>query len=248
MAAFFIILFFMLILETVVGFGSTSIGIPILALFTGTETAVNLMSATGMVLCLVIFITQFRRINWREFRIIALCVLPFLPLAYLLYARIRAWEWLLRLVMGTTVTLIAGHELWRRLIRKDHSDLPRWAIYSALAAGAIVEGMFSMGGPLINIYTLTRLKDKSVFRATMSGIWVMTITLSLLFRAFVLDSYTPLMWNWILWSLPLVLIGFLVGNRLHQRLPDQNFITAVYGVQLVSGLISITGGILLLPR
>ena len=109
MIYFFVILFFMLILETVVGFGSTSIGIPILSLFLGTEVSVALMSASGAVLCLVIFISQVKKINWREFFIIAAAVLPCLPLGYLAYASIRQWEWLLRRGLGTTVVSISGH-------------------------------------------------------------------------------------------------------------------------------------------
>ncbi len=248
MAYFFIILFFMLILETVVGFGSTSIGIPILALALGTEKSVALMSASGLALCLLIFITQIKRVNWREFLIIALCVIPFLPLGYLLYARLRFLEWALRLIIGTVVVTVAGHELWRSLVKKDDSPLPSWVIYTALGLGAVVEGMFSMGGPLVNLYSLTRLKDKSVFRATMTGIWVITISLSLAFRVFFLQVYTPVMWTSILYSLPIIVLAFLLGNRLHHKIPQEKFKTAVYAVQLLSGLFSIGGGITILLK
>ncbi len=236
----------MLILETVVGFGSTSIGIPILSLFLGTERSVNLMATTGLVLCLVIFVTQFKKMDRREFLIIAASILPFLLPGYILYTQIRPFEWLLRLVMGTIVTLVAGHELWRRTIKKDESDLPSWAIYTALALGAMVEAMFSMGGPLINVYTLTRIKDKSAFRATMSAIWVLTISFSMIYRIFFLHAYSASTWTWIVYALPLVIIGFLVGNKLHYKIPGDRFITIVYSVQLLSGLFSIAGGILLL--
>ena len=243
---FFFILFFMLVLETIVGFGSTSIGIPILSLVLGTERSVNLMATTGLFLCLLIFLTQFKKMDRRQFLIIAAGIIPFLPAGYLLYTHIRSFEWLLRLSTGSVVVLVAGHELWRRLIRKDHSDLPRWAIYTSLALGAMVEAMFSMGGPLINVYALTRIRDKSVFRATMSAIWVMTISLSMVYRLFYLDAYTRQTWTWILYALPLVVLAFLLGDRLHHRVPDDKFVTLVYAVQLVSGLFSIGGGIALL--
>ncbi|HPX93057.1 MAG TPA: sulfite exporter TauE/SafE family protein [Bacillota bacterium] len=246
MTYFFVILFFMLILETVVGFGSTSIGIPILSLVLGTELSVNLMATTGLFLCLVIFVTQIRKMDRRQFLIIAAGILPFLPVGYALYSQIRPFEWLLRLVMGAVVTLVAGHELWRRLVKKDDSDLPRWAVYTALALGSIVEAMFSMGGPLINVYTLTRIKDKSVFRATMSAIWVMTISFSMVYRIFFLRAYSASTWTWILYALPLVIIGFLLGNKLHYKVPAEKFVTIVYSVQLISGLFSILGGVLLL--
>lgn len=246
MISFLIILFFMLVLETVVGFGSTSIGIPILSLILGTEQSVNLMATAGLFLCLVIFLTQIRKIAWREFLIIAACIVPFLPLGYLIYGHIRPYEWLLRLTMGTVVTLVAGHELWRRLIKKDDSDLPRPVTYVFLVLGALVEAMFSMGGPLINLFTLSRVRDKSVFRATMSAIWVLTISFSTLYRAFCLGAYTSRTWTWILYALPLVIIGFLVGNRLHYKLPAERFVTLVYGVQLISGLFSVAGGLFLI--
>ncbi len=248
MIYFFIILFFMLILETVVGFGSTSIGIPILALALGTEKSVALMSASGMALCLVIFITQIRQVNWREFLIIASCILPFLPLGYLLYAKLRLFEWALRLIIGTVVVTVAGHELWRNLIKREESKLPPWIIYSALGLGAVVEGMFSMGGPLVNLYSLTRLKDKSVFRATMAGIWTLSISLSLVFRVFYLQVYTKTMWTSILYSLPIMAVAFILGNRLHHRIPQEKFKNIVYAVQLLSGLFSIVGGLSLLIK
>jgi len=167
----------------------------------------------------------------RQFLIIAAGILPFLPVGYALYSQIRPFEWLLRLVMGAVVTLVAGHELWRRLVKKDDSDLPRWAVYTA---------------PLINVYTLTRIKDKSVFRATMSAIWVMTISFSMVYRIFFLRAYSASTWTWILYALPLVIIGFLLGNKLHYKVPAEKFVTIVYSVQLISGLFSILGGVLLL--
>ena len=124
--------------------------------------------------------------------------------------------------------------------------MPTWAIYTSLALGALVEAMFSMGGPLINVYTLTRIKDKSVFRATMSAIWVLTISFSMAYRIFFLQAYTASTWTWIAYALPLVVIGFLLGNKLHYKVPGDKFIILVYSVQLVSGLFSIAGGILLL--
>ncbi len=80
----------------------------------------------------------------------------------------------------------------------------------------------------------------------MSAIWVMTISLSMVYRLFYLDAYTRQTWTWILYALPLVVLAFLLGDRLHHRVPDDKFVTLVYGVQLVSGLFSIGGGIALL--
>ena len=47
------------IMETIAGFGSTSIGIPILALAIGTEKSLLLLSAAGLALCLIVLSTQY---------------------------------------------------------------------------------------------------------------------------------------------------------------------------------------------
>lgn len=246
MAVFFIVLFIMHILESIVGFGSTSIGIPILALALGTETSVALLSASGLILCLVVAVTQYKKIQRRELLVILAAVIPILPVGYLLFSKLRLMEWALRLIMGSVVTMVAVREIWRRVIHKDTGDPPKWLVYSAFGIGAVLQGMFSMGGALINVYALTRIKDKSSFRATMVMVWLITNTISLMFRIFVLHSYTQTIWINIFYSIPLVFIAFFIGNKLHNKIPNEKFANFVYLVQLVSGLFSITGGILLL--
>lgn len=246
MALFFIVLFIMHILESIAGFGSTSIGIPILALALDTETSVALLSAAGLVLCLIVAATQYKKIQSRELLIILAAVIPIMPVGYLLFAKLRLVEWALRLIMGTVVTLVALREIWRRMIRKDSSDPPKWLIYSSFAVGAVVQGMFSMGGALINVYTLTRIKDKSKFRATMVMVWLITNTISLFFRILVLHSYTRAIWTNVLYSIPLVFLAFFIGNKLHNKIPNEKFTNLVYLVQLVSGIFSLAGGLMLI--
>lgn len=246
MFIYFIVVFLMQVLESIAGFGSTSIGIPLLALALGTETSVALLSGAGLVLCLIIASSQYKKVQVRQLLIILAFVIPVMPVGYLLYTQLRSMEWALRLIMGSVVTLVASREIWRRMIRKDPGDPPKWFVYTAFGIGAVVQGMFSMGGALINVYALTRIKDKSAFRATMIMVWLITNSLSLLFRVFVLHAYTRVIWTYILYSLPLIFAAFFVGNRLHKRIPNEKFAHVVYLVQLVSGLFSIVGGILLL--
>jgi uncharacterized membrane protein YfcA len=243
---FFIVLFLMHILESITGFGSTSIGIPILSLALGTEASVALLSAAGLILCLVVAATQYKKVQLRELLIILAAVIPIMPIGYLLFAKLRLMEWALRLIMGLVVTFVASREIWRRMIRKDAGDPPQWLVYSAFGVGAVVQGMFSMGGALINVYVLTRIRDKSMFRATMVMVWLITNTISLMFRMFVLHSYTRQIWTNVLYSIPLVFIAFFIGNKLHHRIPNEKFANFVYIVQLISGLLSIAGGINLL--
>lgn len=245
MVYFYIIIFLLHIMESISGFGSTTIGIPILSLFVGTEPALLLVSTAGHVLCAVVFLTQYKKTVLRELFIILAVIMPFLPIGYLLYAQLRGHEAMLRLIMGIIVTFVSAREIWRRQIKKEEGDPPRWLVYSSLGLGAVAQGMLSMGGALINVYALTRIKDKSAFRATMVSVWLITNTISMLFRLFVLKAYTREIWYAVLYSVPLVIVAFIIGNRLHHKISDKRFVNLVYSIQLVSGLISIASAIFL---
>jgi uncharacterized membrane protein YfcA len=77
-------------------------------------------------------------------------------------------------------------------------------------------------------------------------VWLITNTISLFFRVFILKAYTAAIWTNIFYAIPLVILAFFIGNKLHKRIPNERFTDFVYMVQLVSGLFSIAGGVILL--
>ncbi len=246
MAIYFIIVFITHILQSITGFGSTTIGVPFLSLALGTEQAVLLLAPASAILSLFVLGGHYKKVNWRQLLLILASILPLMPLGFFLYARLRHIEWALRLIVGALVTLIAGRELLRRLVWKKVQPPPVWATYLALGAGAVIEGMFSMGAAFINFYAINQIRDKGAFRATMVSIWIMTNLVATSYRAFWLGAYEPSTWMTILYALPLMGLAYFIGNKLHQRISNQGFITFVYGFQLVSGLISVAGGLILL--
>ena len=49
--------------------------------------------------------------------------------------------------------------------------------YALLVLAGIIHGLFVSGGPLLTGYMTKRIKDKTVFRATISTVWVFLNTL-----------------------------------------------------------------------
>ncbi|HHX30091.1 MAG TPA: sulfite exporter TauE/SafE family protein [Clostridiaceae bacterium] len=243
---FFTVVFFTHILQAIAGFGSTSIGIPFLSLALGTESSVLLLSVAGIFLCLLVAVTHRNEIRFKELLIILAAILPVMPAGFFLYARLRSIEWALHLLVGSLVTFIAGRELWRRYIKKNWTEPSRRSVCLSLAAGAVIEGMFSMGSAFINHYALTKLRDKGAFRATMVCVWMTTNSAATLYRHFVLHAFTPWHWSAILYSIPLIVLAFVLGNMLHHKVPNEKFAAILYGVQLTSGLMSLASGIVLL--
>lgn len=243
MVFYLMLVLIMSAIEAIAGFGSISIGVPILSLFWGAEKSVALFTATSLLMLAIMLVTGWRKINGRELLIILACIVPIMPIGYLLFAKLRDVEWALRLIIGTLVALVSGREILKMLMKKEAKEMPKPAMYVTLGIGAVLQGMFSMGAPLINIYALSRMKDKGTFRATMVTVWLVTNTLSTLYRIFVLHVYTSQMALTIAYALPLVVIAYVIGNWLHHRIPNARFSTFVYLIQFVAGLISIAGGI-----
>lgn len=239
---FYIIVFFMIASEAVVGFGSTSIGIPLLSLSLGTEASVALLSASGLVLCFLVIATQYKKVRMREFLVIVACIVPIMPVGYLLYARLRPYEGLLKVLMGVVIAFVSIRAIYWRLIRKQENKTSKFGMYLALGVGAVVQGMFSTGGALINVYTASRIKDKSEFRATMVAVWITTNVISTIYRVLVLHMYTRTICMSIVYALPLIVIAFFIGNRIHNLVPNDKFMNWVYIIQLVSGVIAIAAG------
>ena len=243
MVFYLLLVLLMNVIEAIAGFGSISIGVPILSLFWGAETSVALFTVTSLLMLFIMLVTQYKKINVREFLIITACIVPIMPVGYLLFAKLRYIEWALRLIIGSLVTLVSGREILRMVRKKEASEMPKGAMYASLGIGAVIQGMFSMGAPLINIYALSRLKDKGSFRATMVAVWIVTNTISTLYRAFVLHVYTKPILTTIAYALPLVVVAFFIGNWLHNKISNEKFSNYVYIIQFISGLISLAGGI-----
>jgi len=243
MVWYYIIVFFMIVSEAVVGFGSTSIGIPLLSLALGTEASVALLSASGLILCFLVIATQYKKVNVRAFLTIIACIIPIMPLGYLLYAKLRAYEGVLKLIMGAVIALVSIRAIYWRMIRKQEKETSRAGMYLALGVGAVVQGMFSTGGALINVYTASKIKDKSEFRATMVAVWIATNVITTAYRVLALHMYTQDICLSIAYALPLVVLAYFIGNRIHRSIPNGSFMNLVYIVQLASGLIAVFAGI-----
>jgi heme/copper-type cytochrome/quinol oxidase subunit 4 len=152
----------------------------------GPEASVALLSASGLVLCFLVIATQYKKVRKHEFLVIIACIVPIMPLGYLLYAKLRPYEGVLKLIMGVVIAYVSVRAIYWRMIRKQENKTSRFGMYLALGVGAIVQGMFSTGGALINVYTASRIRDKSEFRATLVAVWITTNVISLIYRTLVL--------------------------------------------------------------
>lgn len=105
-----------------------------------------------------------------------------------------------------------------------------------LVLGGIVHGAFGTGGPMV-VYVVGRtLTDKAQFRATLSALWLLLNIVLLVthIAAGRWTSNTPLL---TLAFVPALILGLVVGQRLHDEIPAARFRRVVFAGLALAGLV-----------
>ena len=141
---------------------------------------------------------------------------------------------LLKLLLGLLIVWFACRESWRLWRGTSVQPHPRWLNRVLTLGAGISHGLFASGGPLLVYAMAGTTLDKQRLRASMLCVW---FTLN--------SSLTLLLWSQgrlaqgqqLLWFIPLLVIGVLVGEYLHHRVNEQRFRQMVYGLLAVTGVL-----------
>lgn len=223
-------------IEAITGFGSIVIALSLGAMMLPIPEMLPVLVPLNVFMSGYLTWKHHHHIDWR---LLATLILPLMlagtVTGYLLMPWLGADS--LKLLFGVLVVWFAGKELWRLI--GGHQARPHTLTTSrgiTFAAG-ITHGLFASGGPLL-VYALAGVQlDKSRTRATLLSVWfTLNLTLSLLY---LYDGSLMTSAKHLLWYLPLLVIGVVVGEFLHHRLHEDHFRRAVYGVLLVTGVLLI---------
>ncbi|MFT6429062.1 MAG: putative membrane protein YfcA [Halopseudomonas sp.] len=222
--------------EAITGFGSLVIALSLGALILPIPAMLPVVVPLNVLMTGYLVWRNRQHIFWP---VLLKLVLPLMLLGTLTGYGLRPWlgDSLLKLLFGALVLWFASRELWR--MARGIQIVPHSLMLSrALTFGAgITHGLFASGGPLL-VYALGGIQlDKSRMRATLLVVWfTLNSCLSLLF---LVDGTLLPSLPRLVFYLPLLVVGVLLGEYLHHRLNEQRF------RQLVYSLLAITGALLM---
>ena len=104
-----------------------------------------------------------------------------------------------------------------------------------LFIGGCIHGAFTSGGPLVIIYAAEKLKNKSNFRSTLCMVWV-TLNTIIVAQSFIKGDITPEVTKLLLYTLPFLIIGAILGNYAHHKIKDTIFSKMVYIILFISAM------------
>ena len=225
------------------GFGCTVIAASVTNGLLGTAEGVPYGTLITLPFLYFLAVKAFREVSWKDLlKIIVLCAPGILIGNYLFY--IISPD-IAKICIGGMVTIIALMNIYKHIVKplvlkkEEAEDTPdttgkKIYRYGCLVLGGIVHGAFTIGGPLITVYTIEAVKDKEKFRNTMNMVWVILNTWNA-FTQFRNGAFTPHMWSALVIGVPCAAVGFFLGMGFLKRINREQFLRIVYCVLLFIG-------------
>lgn len=247
----FLILFFANLIQAITGVAGTLLSMPPTMQLIGVGEAKTLLAAIDQISCLLIVLTGWRAINWKEFGKMAVLMVAGMFVGMKIFEAFPAER--LLTFYGLMILIIAMWRLLGPAVRKRFSRTGRKnssqvaflrlggagkaAMPLVILAAGIIHGMFVSGGALLVIYASSALKGKEEFRATMAMLWV---TIGFYITATQLRSGyfdQKLLWMLGIGLIP-VFAGIWIGTKLVKRIRQETFMKLTYVLLILSGILA----------
>lgn len=221
------------------GFGANLVALPLLA------HVMTLRFAVPMLLVLDLFSASAMGVKNRKLieRGELLRLLPWLLAGMALGVPVLKYgreAWLL-ILLGS---FVLAYSLWSLFGRANPAPIsPRWAFPAGLAGG-VFSTLFGTGGPIYTLFLARRITDTSRLRASVGALILGSAIVRLvLFTGSGFFSQPGLL-KLALVLVPCALLGYLIGSRLHARLPQAQVRKVIWGMLVVSGASLLVRGLL----
>lgn len=227
---FLIVLFVSNVIQAITGFAGTVLAMPPSVYLLGLDHAKVILNAMAWFSGLMIAVTGYRHINWKELIKMSGFMLAGM-FAGVQICRVVESEDILLTVYGIVIVAVALKNL---CIHSERKFSPVILGIILLLAG-IIHGMFVSGGALLVIYATQVLKDKEEFRATVAPVWVV-LNSCLMFTQMRAGLIGQADVRLILISIVPLLVATWIGKKLVKKVSQKVFLNLTYILLLISGI------------
>lgn len=162
---FILIVILAMFIQALVGFGGNPIAMPFGILLVGVGVAKPVMTILACLSGILVMITDFKYINWKELFKMTSVMLVGMALGIWAFGALSLH---FLLIAYAAVVLAIG---LKKLLFPSKRDAPVVIQAAALGIAGIMQGLFVSGGSFLAVYSVARLKDKREFRATSNAVW-----------------------------------------------------------------------------
>ncbi len=223
------IIFIAALTRSTFGFGDAMVGMPLLVMAIGLNTATPLVGLMGITASATILIRHWRDVHFKSVWPLIVYTLIGIPIGILLLKGL--YENVMKSVLAIVIIIFSLYKIFKPKLFTLAND--KLACIFGLAAG-ILGGAYNTNGPPVVIYGTLRQWNPEKFRATLQGYFLPTGSLIAIGHcAGGLWTKTVLL-NYLI-SLPVILIAILLGGMLNRRIPKAKFDNYVYMFLVILG-------------
>ncbi len=223
------IIFLAMLTRSALGFGDALVAVPLLAFLIPITVATPLAVLLSITVAAVVLAQDWRHVHvgsaWR----LALATLAGIPLGLLLL--VGTHEHVVKAGLAVVIIAFSVFCLVRRNGVGLTSDL--WAWPFGFVAG-VLGAAYAMNGPPLVIYGALRRWSAGHFRATLQG-YFLPAGLACLGSYWLAGLWVPAVTRYYLLSLPVLVVGVVLGRVINRRLEGQRFLVYIYGGLIVVG-------------
>ena len=212
------------------GFGDAMVGMPLLAMTIGLDTATPLVGLMGITASSAIHIGHWRDVHVKSVWPLIVYTLIGIPIGILLLKGV--YENVMKTVLALVIIIFSLYKLFKPKLFALAND--RLACIFGLASG-ILGGAYNTNGPPVVIYGTLRRWDPEKFRATLQGYFFPTGALIAIGHCIGGLWTRPVLVNYAI-SLPVILVAIFLGGRINRRIPKARFDNYVYIFLVILGV------------
>ncbi|MFH1150214.1 MAG: sulfite exporter TauE/SafE family protein [Actinomycetota bacterium] len=232
-----LIILFAYMVGATTGFGGAMIAVALAVHLYSVEFLVPVLVILNLAISIYIVVRHHDGIESRKlFRFMLPLAALGLPVGIAIFSVAKTNT--LNLVLGVFIICFSLFELV--ILLRPGGGIERRPMSSAQGAfwlflGGVMHGMYASGGGLVVYYAGRNIPDKKAFRSTLSALWLI-LNAVLLIVYLCIGKVTAEM-AWVsLALLPVLVLGIVLGEWLHARLPERGFRILVFGVLLLAGI------------
>lgn len=219
-----IIIFVATLVRSTFGFGESLIAVPLLIFFIPIEIAVPFSVLVSVTVAGIVVVQDRRKIFLNSAKWLILFAVPGIPLGLLILA--YGDEKIVKPGLGLLLIFYSLYSLLGRTSIKLKSDHMGWLFTCGFLSG-IFGGAYGLNGPPLVVYGNMSNWNAKYFRATLQAYFLPASALGILGYWYE-GLLNPLVFQYFLISLPVVIPTIFLGRFLNHRLKSGAFFNYIY--------------------
>lgn len=235
------IVFLATLIRSAFGFGEALVAVPLLAFCIPLGTAAPLATLLSITVAAIVVVQDWHRIHLLSAGWLVASSLFGIPLGLLLLT--SSHQRLVKGGLAFIIILFSVYSLVGRVPLELRGDSRLWLLTCGFCAG-VLGGAYGMNGPPLVIYGAMRRWSAQQFRATLQGYFLPASLVGM--AGFWLSGlWTRSVTHYYFLSLPLTILGVVLGRMINHRLQGDGFFKYLYlGLAVVGAFLlgqAITG-------